>query len=58
MKQVIDNYNLPKGKATGEDNITVWLLQCMEVNGLHVMTKFINKIYMSNMPTTCCLVIN
>ena len=43
VKEVIDN--LPKGKATGEDNIPAELLQCMGESGLQIMTKLINKIY-------------
>jgi len=43
VKIVIDN--LPKGKATGEDNIPAELLQCMGESGLQIMTKLINKIY-------------
>jgi len=45
VKDVIDN--LPKGKATGEDNIPAELLQCVGENGMQIMTNLINKIYNS-----------
>ena len=38
---------LPKGKACGEDNISAELLQCMEEEGLEIITKMINMIYKS-----------
>ena len=39
--------DLPKGKACGDDNISVELLQGMGEKGLEVMTSLINKIYKS-----------
>ena len=38
---------LPKGKACGSDNIPAELLQCLEGEGLDILTKLINKIYNS-----------
>ena len=38
---------LPKGKACGEDNIPIELLQCMEEEGIETVTRLINMIYKS-----------
>ena len=38
---------LPKGKACGEDNIPIELLQCMEEEGIETITRLINMIYKS-----------
>src|SRR6188508_2096071 len=38
---------LPKGKACGEDNIPIELLQCMEEDGIETVTRLINMIYKS-----------
>ena len=38
---------LPKGKACGEDNIPIELLQCMEGEGIETVTRLINMIYKS-----------
>ena len=36
-----------KGKACGEDNIPIELLQCMEEEGIETVTRLINMIYKS-----------
>ena len=38
---------LPRGKACGEDNIPIELLQCMEDEGIETVTRLINMIYKS-----------
>src|SRR3989442_5528669 len=39
--------DLPKGKASGSDNISAELLQGMGEKGMQIMTSLINKIYQS-----------
>ena len=45
IREVISE--LPKGKARGEDNIPIELLQCMEEEGIETVTRLINMIYKS-----------
>jgi hypothetical protein len=45
IREVISE--LPKGKACGEDNIPIELLQCLEEEGIETVTRLINMIYKS-----------
>ena len=38
---------LPKGKAVGEDNIPVEIIKCVGEEGLEIITKMINLVYIS-----------
>ena len=45
IREVISE--LPKGKACGEGNIPIELLQCMEEEGIETVTRLINMIFRS-----------